>query len=108
MRLLRATKNRFGSTDELGVFEMREAGLREVADPGRAFLAEHGGAAPGGRESGGRESVGEDGLRVVAVANLRDALRAALMAGERRSEDLLEGTAELAPVTVDADTRVVG
>src|SRR5207244_116982 len=42
-----ATKNRFGSTDELGVFEMREAGLREVADPGRAFLAEHGGAAPG-------------------------------------------------------------
>jgi len=47
MRLLRATKNRFGSTDELGVFEMKESGLREVADPGRAFLAEHEGAAPG-------------------------------------------------------------
>jgi DNA repair protein RadA/Sms len=47
MRLLRATKNRFGSTDELGVFEMGEAGLRQVADPGRAFLAEHEGAAPG-------------------------------------------------------------
>ncbi|HTK44458.1 MAG TPA: DNA repair protein RadA [Patescibacteria group bacterium] len=47
MRLLRATKNRFGSTDELGVFEMGEDGLREVADPGRAFLAEHEGAAPG-------------------------------------------------------------
>ena len=47
MRLLRATKNRFGSTDELGVFEMGEAGLREVADPGRAFLAEHDGIAPG-------------------------------------------------------------
>jgi DNA repair protein RadA/Sms len=47
MRLLRATKNRFGSTDELGVFEMGEAGLREVADPGRAFLAEHDGVAPG-------------------------------------------------------------
>jgi DNA repair protein RadA/Sms len=47
MRLLRATKNRFGSTDELGVFEMGESGLREVADPGRAFLAEHEGAAPG-------------------------------------------------------------
>jgi DNA repair protein RadA/Sms len=47
MRLLRATKNRFGSTDELGVFEMGEAGLREVADPGRAFLAEHEGVAPG-------------------------------------------------------------
>ena len=47
MRLLRASKNRFGSTDELGVLEMREDGLREVADPGRAFLAEHIGAAPG-------------------------------------------------------------
>src|SRR4029079_14793481 len=47
MRLLRATKNRFGSTDELGVFEMGESGLREVADPGRAFLAEHEGLAPG-------------------------------------------------------------
>lgn len=47
MRLVRAAKNRFGSTDELGVFEMGESGLREVADPGRAFLADHEGAAPG-------------------------------------------------------------
>jgi DNA repair protein RadA/Sms len=47
MRLVRASKNRFGSTDELGVLEMGEAGLREVADPGRAFLADHEGAAPG-------------------------------------------------------------
>jgi DNA repair protein RadA/Sms len=47
MRLVRAAKNRFGSTDELGVFEMGESGLREVADPGRAFLADHDGVAPG-------------------------------------------------------------
>ena len=47
LRLLRATKNRFGSTDEIGVFEMDETGLREVADPARAFLADHGGSAPG-------------------------------------------------------------
>jgi DNA repair protein RadA/Sms len=47
LRLLRATKNRFGSTDELGVFEMVETGLREVADPARAFLVDHGGSAPG-------------------------------------------------------------
>ena len=39
LRLLRATKNRFGSTEEVGVFEMAEHGLAEVADPGRAFLA---------------------------------------------------------------------
>jgi DNA repair protein RadA/Sms len=47
LRLLRATKNRFGSTDEVGVFEMAEAGLLEVADPARAFLADHGAGAPG-------------------------------------------------------------
>lgn len=38
-RLLRATKNRFGSTNEVGVFEMRQAGLREVLNPSAAFLA---------------------------------------------------------------------
>lgn len=47
IRLLRAAKNRFGSTDEIGVFEMDEAGLQEVADPARAFLAAHPGSAPG-------------------------------------------------------------
>jgi DNA repair protein RadA/Sms len=47
LRLLRATKNRFGSTEEVGVFEMGERGLAEVSDPARAFLAEHDGAAPG-------------------------------------------------------------
>jgi len=47
LRLLRATKNRFGSTEEVGVFEMAEHGLAEVADPGRAFLADAGQYAPG-------------------------------------------------------------
>jgi DNA repair protein RadA/Sms len=47
IRLLRATKNRFGSTEEVGVFEMGEAGMAEVADPARAFLSEHDGPAPG-------------------------------------------------------------
>jgi len=41
LRLVRASKNRFGATDEVGVLEMAEAGLREVADPARAFLVEH-------------------------------------------------------------------
>ncbi|MDH7601206.1 MAG: DNA repair protein RadA [Armatimonadota bacterium] len=39
-RVLRAVKNRFGSTDEVGVFEMRETGLVEVPNPSEAFLAE--------------------------------------------------------------------
>jgi len=47
LRLVRATKNRFGSTEEVGVLEMDEGGLREVPDPARAFLVEHDIAAPG-------------------------------------------------------------
>jgi DNA repair protein RadA/Sms len=47
LRLLRALKNRFGSTEEVGVLEMGEAGLIAVADPARAFLVEHTEPAPG-------------------------------------------------------------
>lgn len=39
-RILRATKNRFGPTDEIGVFEMSDKGMIEVKDPSAAFLAE--------------------------------------------------------------------
>lgn len=39
-RILRAVKNRFGSTDELGIFEMREEGLVEVPNPSEALLSE--------------------------------------------------------------------
>jgi DNA repair protein RadA/Sms len=46
-RLLRATKNRFGSTMELGVFEMTGLGLREIPNPSEAFLAERPARAPG-------------------------------------------------------------
>jgi len=41
-RLLRCVKNRFGSTNEVGVFEMKKEGLAEVANPSRAFLSERG------------------------------------------------------------------
>ena len=39
-RILRAMKNRFGSTNEIGIFEMHDAGLREVENPSQVFLAE--------------------------------------------------------------------
>ena len=39
-RILRAVKNRFGSTNEIGVFEMKEEGLQEVTNPSEIFLAE--------------------------------------------------------------------
>jgi DNA repair protein RadA/Sms len=46
-RLLRSTKNRFGATDEVGVFEMRGSGMAEVANPSEMFLAERLPSAPG-------------------------------------------------------------
>jgi DNA repair protein RadA/Sms len=39
-RILRAVKNRFGSTNEIGVFEMKETGLEEVGNPSQLFLSE--------------------------------------------------------------------
>src|SRR6516225_7906142 len=55
-RILRAVKNRFGATDEIGVFEMSEHGLIEVPEPSALFLA--GRAAPGTEED---EEVGSGG-----------------------------------------------
>lgn len=46
-RILRAVKNRFGSTNEIGVFEMGEKGLDEVPNPSAVFLAERPENAPG-------------------------------------------------------------
>jgi len=46
-RVLRAVKNRFGSTNEIGVFQMTEAGLAEVPNPSGFFLAERPVDAPG-------------------------------------------------------------
>lgn len=46
-RLLRAVKNRFGATSEVGVFEMSDAGLVEVSNPSEAFIAERMVNAPG-------------------------------------------------------------
>ncbi len=39
-RMLRAVKNRFGSTNEIGIFEMKEGGLHEVSNPSELFLSE--------------------------------------------------------------------
>lgn len=46
-RLLRSVKNRFGATDEVGVFEMTQEGMLEVANPSEAFLAERAADAAG-------------------------------------------------------------
>jgi DNA repair protein RadA/Sms len=46
-RILRAAKNRFGPTDEIGVFEMTGGGLQEVANPSELFLSERDLGSPG-------------------------------------------------------------
>lgn len=46
-RILRAVKNRFGSTNEMGIFEMKEAGLEEVENPSEIFLEERSQGAAG-------------------------------------------------------------
>jgi DNA repair protein RadA/Sms len=46
-RILRSVKNRFGSTNEVGVFEMQEKGLVEISNPSEAFLSERMAAATG-------------------------------------------------------------
>jgi DNA repair protein RadA/Sms len=46
-RILRAVKNRFGATNEIGVFEMATEGLREVANPSELFLGDRDAGSPG-------------------------------------------------------------
>jgi len=46
-RILRAVKNRFGSTNEIGIFEMRDVGLVEVENPSSMLLSERTESVPG-------------------------------------------------------------
>jgi DNA repair protein RadA/Sms len=54
-RILRAVKNRFGATDEIGVFEMTDGGLKEVVNPSALFLAERERDVPGSAVFAGME-----------------------------------------------------
>ena len=58
LRILRSIKNRFGSTDELAVFEMRENGLSDVSDPSQIFL---------NQRAGGIVTVIKEGRRALLV-----------------------------------------
>lgn len=67
-RILRSIKNRFGSVDELGVFEMVESGLREVANPSQIFLSEHTAGAVGSVVSASLEGTRSLLMEVQALA----------------------------------------
>jgi len=60
--ILRSAKNRFGPTDEIGVFEMTDSGLHEVANPSAVFLSEHDGDI-----SGASVFAGVEGTRPLLV-----------------------------------------
>jgi len=63
-RIVRCVKNRFGSTHEVGLFEMTGEGLKEVLDPGNLFVEQYG---PGGQPSGSVITAAMQGSRVLLV-----------------------------------------
>lgn len=67
-RILRGVKNRFGPTDEIGVFEMSDAGLREVANPSELFLGERNSVSPGAAVFAGMEGTRPVLVEIQALA----------------------------------------
>jgi DNA repair protein RadA/Sms len=63
-RIVRCIKNRFGGTHEIGLFEMTGSGLKELTDPGKLFVEQHG---PGGAPSGSVVTAAIQGSRVLLV-----------------------------------------
>src|SRR6516225_548493 len=113
-RILRAVKNRFGATDEIGVFEMSDRGLVEVPNPSALFLA--GRATPGegadenepagssvGHLSGSAVFAGMEGTRPVLV-EVQALVAPAVLGTPRRAVVGWDGT-RLAMITAVLDTR---
>ena len=78
-RILRTVKNRFGPTDEIGVFEMSDGGLKEVENPSELFLGERNANAPGAAVFAGME-----GTRPVLV-EIQALVAPSLLATPRRA-----------------------
>ena len=91
-RILRAVKNRFGATDEIGVFEMSDRGLAEVPNPSALFLAgrtmpdtdSEGEPAGAGQLSGSAVFAGMEGTRPVLV-EVQALIAPALLGTPRRT-----------------------
>ena len=109
-RILRAVKNRFGATDEIGVFEMSDRGLVEVPNPSALFLAgrsaagaEVTGAAGMGQVSGSAVFAGMEGTRPVLV-EVQALVAPAVLGTPRRAVVGWDGT-RLAMITAVLDAR---
>lgn len=97
-RILRAVKNRYGATDEIGVFEMAEAGLAETPNPSALFLG-----ASGERASGAAVFAGVEGSRPVLVEI--QALAAPTSYGTPRRAIVGWDSARLAMILAVLETR---
>ncbi len=97
-RILRGVKNRFGATDEIGVFEMTDRGLAEVANPSALFLAER-----RGNISGSAVFAGLEGSRPVLVEI--QALLAANPGGSPRRSVIGWDSARLSMLLAVLETR---
>ncbi|HEX3864212.1 MAG TPA: DNA repair protein RadA [Stellaceae bacterium] len=108
-RILRAVKNRFGATDEIGVFEMSDRGLVEVPNPSALFLADRTNAdAENGEDGVGRTAgaavfAGIEGTRPVLVEV--QALVAPSMLGTPRRAVVGWDATRLAMITAVLDAR---
>jgi DNA repair protein RadA/Sms len=97
-RILRAVKNRFGPTDEIGVFEMTDAGLREVPNPSALFLGDR-----DGRVSGSCVFAGMEGTRPLLV-EIQALVAPSSLASPRRAVVGWDG-GRLAMITAVLDAR---
>ncbi len=97
-RILRAVKNRFGATDEIGVFEMGDAGLKEVGNPSALFLHER--AAP---VSGAAVFAGMEGTRPLLI-EIQALISPSVMSTPRRATVGFD-SARLAMILAVLETR---
>jgi len=103
-RILRAVKNRFGATDEIGVFEMSDRGLVEVPNPSALFLADR--AEVGGEQgaaTGSAVFAGIEGTRPVLV-EIQALVAPSLLGTPRRAVVGWDAT-RLAMITAVLDAR---
>ncbi|MDR2098809.1 MAG: DNA repair protein RadA [Rickettsiales bacterium] len=97
-RILRSVKNRYGATDEIGVFEMTDRGLAEVENPSALFLAERRGNVAGSSVFAGMEGTRPLLLEIQALVSPSNG------GGARRSSVGYDG-ARLSMITAVLDAR---
>ncbi|MZR30973.1 DNA repair protein RadA [Sneathiella litorea] len=97
-RILRAVKNRFGATDEIGVFEMSDSGLKEVSNPSSLFIS-----SPDKTISGASVFAGMEGTRPLLV-EIQGLVAATSQATPRRAV-IGWDNARLAMILAVLDTR---